>query len=79
MVSMDNKKMKETRTIDGVEYKVFLRRVSPIQEKNNVRNRGTLKSNGLDENTNKPKETHKKGIKANNGTTPTRAKKKVNK
>jgi hypothetical protein len=71
--------MKETRTIDGVEYKVFLRRVTPTQEKNNVRNRGTLKSNGSHENTNKPKETRKKGIKTDNGTTPTRAKKKVNK
>jgi hypothetical protein len=68
--------MKETRTIDGVEYKVFLRRVAPIQEKNNVRNRRQTQSNGSHENTNKPKEARKeKSKQANNGATSTRAKK----
>jgi len=49
--------MKETRTIDGIEYKVFLRRVTPPQEKSNVRNRRETGKNGIDE-----KSTNKKVI-----------------
>jgi hypothetical protein len=67
--------MKETRTIDGIEYRVLLRRV-PTEEKKNVRNRRTTKSNGTHENTSKQKKATKKESQSpNNGETSTRTKK----
>jgi len=68
---------KETRTIDGIEYRVLLRRVP--EGKTDVRNRRTTKSNGTHENTNRQKETKKESQSPNDGKTSTRTKKKVKK